>query len=153
MKPIRFVVVLIAAMAAVGFGSATAFASNGAGTPFKATYPTGPATTWTCSGAHVVNKATSPGSKDSETCIASGDLTGYVAGTFTSDRNLGTVTEPGCIGAAALGYQPAAAGITGWESDYFFNLGQCVLASAWTMTLIDNDNGTFTLDILASYPI
>lgn len=148
----RFLVVLmLAAVAAIGFGSASAFASNGAGTPFKATY--GTTTVWTCSGAHVVNNSTLPGSKDSETCIVSGDLTGYQAGTYTSDPSLGTETVPGCVGVGALG-NLTPYGITGWESDYFpAHVGYCVLATRWTIVQIDDGNGTFTWNIDAYYPV
>src|SRR5690349_8681732 len=83
----RFLVALVvAALAAIGFGSVTAFANSGdgAGTAFKATYPSpgidGGTATWTCSGAHVVNKA---GFKDSETCIVSVDVAGFANGTYS----------------------------------------------------------------------
>jgi ABC-type transport system substrate-binding protein len=149
----RFLVMLIvAAVAAIGFGSASVFASNGAATPFKATY--GTTTVWTCGGAHVVNKATLPGSKDSETCIVSGDLTGFQPGTYTSDPSLGTENQsPRCVGLGALG-NLTPFGVTGWESDYFpAAVGYCVLADSWTVVQTDNGNGTFTWSIDAHYPV
>jgi hypothetical protein len=62
----------------IGLSTIPVAASNGAGNHFTATYANG-STTWTCSGTHVANKVI----KDVETCLVTGDTTGYVAGTYT----------------------------------------------------------------------
>jgi hypothetical protein len=136
----RFLIgLMVAAVAAVGFGSVTAFANNGngAGTAFKATYTAGAVdggiTTWTCSGAHVVNKVSF---KDSETCILSGDVTGYANGTYSGSP------------AGFLAGSPFGAG-TLWSSDFSGENG--AVATSWTMVESDNGDGTFTLDIVAYY--
>jgi hypothetical protein len=134
----RFLVgLMVAAMAAIGFGTVTAFANNGdgAGTAFKATYQSpgvdGGSATWTCSGAHVVNKVSF---KDSETCIVSVDVAGYANGTYSGSP------------AGSLAGSPFGAN-TEWLSDF---PGEG-LATSWTIVESDNGDGTFTLDILAFY--
>jgi hypothetical protein len=103
-------------------------------------YPEG-STTWTCAGSHVVNHGV-VGSQDSETCLIAGDLSGYVAGTYT-----------GTLGA----YAPCADGnLTPygdviWNSDYAPLNGEC--SNGWTITETDNGNGTFTAAISAFYPV
>ncbi len=136
----RFLVgLMVAAVAAIGFGSVTAFANSGdgAGTAFKAMYNVaavdGGTTTWTCSGAHVVNKVSF---KDSETCILSGDVTGYANGTYSGNP------------AGFLAGSPFGAG-TEWASDFVGEHG--AVATSWTIVETDNGDGTFTLDIVAYY--
>jgi hypothetical protein len=136
----RFLVgLMVAAVAVIGFGSVTVFANNGngAGTAFKATYTVpaidGGTTAFTCSGAHVVNNVSF---KDSETCILSGDLTGYANGTFTGSP------------AGFLAGSPFGAA-TEWSSDFKGENG--AVATSWTMVETDNGDGTFTLDIVAYY--
>ncbi len=130
---------MVAALAAIGFGSATALANNGngAGTAFKASYSTGAidggTNTWTCSGAHVVNNVSF---KDSETCIVSGDVTGYANGTYSGN-------PAGFVAGSIFG-----AG-TEWSSDFAGELG--AIATSWTIIESDNGDGTFTLDIVAYY--
>ena len=116
----------------------TAVASNGAATPFSATYPTG-STTWTCSGAHVKNTGkdypAGAVSKDSETCLVTGNVTGdgYAAGTYSG-------APAGFLAGSPFGAN------TEWNSDFNGNL-----ATSWTITEIDNGDGTFTVEILAFY--
>jgi hypothetical protein len=136
----RFLVgLMVAAVAALGFGTVTASANNGdgAGTAFKATYPSpgidGGIATWTCSGAHVVNKVSF---KDSETCVVSVDVAGYANGTYSGSP------------AGFLAGSPFGAG-TEWSSDFAGENG--ALATSWTMVETNNGDGTFTLDILAFY--
>jgi hypothetical protein len=136
----RFLVALmVAAVAAIGFGGVTVFANNGdgAGTAFKATYPSpsidGGTATWTCSGAHVVNKGSF---KDSETCIVSVDVAGFANGTYSGSP------------AGFLAGSPFGAG-TEWASDFTGENG--AVATSWTIVETDNGDGTFTLDILAFY--
>lgn len=116
---------MVAALLMVALVSSTAFASNGKATQFTATYPVG-AATWTCSGVHIVNKTI----KDSETCVISGDTTGYLAGTYTG---------------APVGAFPPYGSIT-WLSDF-----NGALATTWTITMTDNGDGTFTANIVAYY--
>jgi hypothetical protein len=136
----RFLVgFMVAALAAIGFGTVTASANNGngAGTAFKATYPAGAIdgglSTFTCSGAHVVNKVSF---KDSETCIVSGDVAGYANGTYSGSP------------AGFLAGSPFGAG-TEWSSDFAGENG--AIATSWTIVETANADGTFTLDILAFY--
>jgi hypothetical protein len=133
----RFLIgLMLAAVAAVGFGSVTAFANsgNGAGTAFKASYTSGAidggTNTWTCSGAHVVNKVSF---KDSETCIVSGDVSGFANGTYSG-------SPVGFLAGSVFG-----AG-TEWASDF-----DGLIATSWTIVETDNGDGTFTLDIVAYY--
>jgi hypothetical protein len=124
-------VLLAAAVVAGALVAPTAvLASEGAATPFKATY-TAPAPSgvsdWTCSGAHVVNKVSV---KDSETCLISGNTAGFVAGTF--------------VGNPTANIPPF--GDTGWLSDY-----NNIEAKSFTATIVNNGDGTFTLDITAYY--
>jgi len=136
----RFLVALmVAALAAIGYGTATAFANSGdgAGTAFKAGYSVpaidGGTSTWTCSGAHVVNKSSF---KDSETCVVSVDVAGYANGTYSGSP------------AGFLAGSPFGAG-TEWSSDFAGENG--AVAMSWTIVETDNGDGTFTLDILAFY--
>jgi len=103
-----------------------AFASNGAATHFNATYTN--VATWTCSGSHVVNKTI----KDSETCVLSGDTSGFVAGVFTSTNGIGTLPPFGPVQ---------------WVSDYTGG----ATATSWTITMVNNLDGTFTANIVAYY--
>jgi hypothetical protein len=93
-----------------------------------ATYQYPSATTWTCSGVHIVNKTV----KDSETCVVSGDVSGFVAGTYTGNYPI-------------TGYTA-----NGWQSDFpgtFYG----TQATSWTITETDNGNGTFTVELSAYY--
>lgn len=108
-----------------------------AGTAFKATYVSGAidggTNTWTCSGAHVVNKVSF---KDSETCVVSGDVSGFANGTYSGN-------PAGFLAGSAFG-----AG-TEWGSDFAGEAG--ATATSWTIVETDNGDGTFTLDIVAYY--
>jgi opacity protein-like surface antigen len=79
----RFIAVLGLAAAFSVIAVAGGTASNGKATPFKVSYSytSVPGAQWTCSGARVVNKTT----KESETCLISGDTTGFVAGTYSGN--------------------------------------------------------------------
>jgi hypothetical protein len=136
----RLLLIAGLAIAALGFSAGPVLANNGsgAGTAFAASYglpaSDGGTTTWTCSGAHVVNKVSF---KDSETCIISGDLTGYVAGTFSGNP---------------LGYFPPLFplfGLVPWFSDFPGENG--ATATSWTATVTANADGTFTQNIVAYY--
>lgn len=128
---------VVSAVAALGFGGLTAFASDGAATPFKATYPTpsldGGFSTWTCAGAHVVNHVSF---KDSETCLVTGDVSGYAAGSYSGSPR-------GPLAGSVFGAN------TEWGSDSPLENGAA--ATSWTITLIDNGDGSWTVDILAYY--
>lgn len=143
MKRLRFSLVLIvAAVAAIGFGGASAFASSGTATPFKAAYPGAGNAFWTCSGVHIANRPNLPGSEDIETCVASGDLTGYAAGTYASGLSCPSPLPPGNYCGNFPPY-----GLQAWQSDY-----NGALATSWTITARGNDNGVFALKIVAYYP-
>lgn len=127
----------VSVVAALGVGGMTAFASDGAATPFKATYPTpsidGGFSIWTCAGSHVVNRVSF---KDSETCLVTGDVNGYVAGTYSGSPR-------GFLPGVPFGAN------TGWGSDSPLENGAAAIS--WTITLTDNGDGTWTVDILAYY--
>ena len=123
----RLLCIVAVVVAALGTG-AVATASQGAATPFKATYNGTPGATYTCAGAHVVNRVSV---KDSERCVISGDTTGYVAGTYSG---------------SPLGFFPPVGIDADWISDY-----DGTIASSWTFTVTDNGDGTFTIDIVAYY--
>ncbi len=104
----------------------TTHETKGAATTFKMWYPG--ATTWTCSGARVVNRVSV---KDSETCLASGNTDGFIAGTYQ-----GNPTGP---------LPPYSSDAT-WHSDFDGSP-----ATSWKITMVDNGNGTFTAYIVAYY--
>jgi hypothetical protein len=122
---------MTAALLLVSLLTSVAFASNGAATQFKTTYTN--VATWTCSGSHVINKTI----KDSGTCVLSGDTIGFVAGVFTS-----TSTDASGFGWGNL----PPFGVTAWASDY-----NAVWATSWTITMVNNLDGTFTAKIVAYY--
>src|SRR6266852_7278113 len=124
----RLMVVTVVLFAFAAF-PATAWASNGAATPFKASFsaatPDGLAD-FTCSGAHIVNKTI----KDSETCLVTGDTNGFVAGTYFGNP---TADIP-------------ALGPVQWFSDF-----NGVQASSFIATFVDNGDRTWTMYIVAYY--
>jgi hypothetical protein len=137
----RLLLIAGLAIGALGFAASPVLASNAATTvKFTATYAVG-AATWTCSGKHIDNHGI-PGSQDNETCLVTGDVTGYVAGTYT-----GTL---GAYAPCADGNVPPI-GDALWNSDYPPILGLC--SNGWTIIETDNGNGTFTVAITAFYPV
>lgn len=101
----------------------TIFPSNGAATRFTFTWESDT----TCSGVHIVNKVSV---KDTETCLYSGDTTGYTAGKYQGNPT----------GMNPWGF------VSGWRSDY-----NGVAATSWKITMVDNGDGTFTSHIVAYY--
>ena len=106
---------------------------TGCGRPWKrgrdtvqGNLPVGTAT-FTCSGAHVVTKNFI---KDSQTCLVTGDTTGYVAGTYSG---------------SPAGFVPPC-GICFWQSDF-----NGAIATSWALTVTNNGDGTFTIDALSFY--
>jgi hypothetical protein len=122
-------IALAAASLVVGFGLSTipAAASSGAGNHFTANYQYNAGTFWTCSGTHVANNNVF---KDNETCLVTGNTTGFVAGTYTT----GMALPPFGVG---------------WSSDYPPEAG--ALAISYTITETNNGNGTWTVSITAFY--
>jgi hypothetical protein len=129
---------LVGVFAALTSTAVVATASNGAATPYKATWTDVTGASATCSGAHVVftNGANNGTFKESETCLLSGDTSRVVAGTWTG--------APYFYNYSNLGYGPWY-----WLSDYPGNLGQ--LADSVTVTNVDNGNGTFTQYAVSYY--
>ena len=123
--------------ALIGPSTAMAAGKGAVATPFtEAPYAFG-TTTWACSGAHIVQtQANNSFYKDSETCLITGDTTGYVAGTYSSDPNSAWGTVPG------IGYVQ-------WSSDSPLESG--ALATSWTDTISLNTDGSFTANIVAYY--
>lgn len=125
------------AMAAGQGATATQFSLS----YYQPGFPTG--ALWTCSGVHIVQ--TNPHNafvKDSETCLATGNTAGYAAGTYTND--------PGSL----TGYIAGLGAGMPWYSDYWYSVtGNLVPPSSdnWTITEIDNGNGTFTIHIVAYF--
>jgi hypothetical protein len=124
MKRLLPVVVVFAALT-VSF-AAVATASNGAATPYRATWTDVTGATATCSGAHVVFKDGT--FKESETCLFSGNVSRVVAGEWTGN--------PLYFNYSNLG------GTWIWMSDFPANLGK--IADSVTVTNVDNGDGTFT---------
>jgi hypothetical protein len=137
----RLLLIIGLAIAALGLSAGPTLANNAAvKTNFTVTYVNG-TTTWTCSGKHIVNNGVK-GSQDIETCLVTGDVTGYVAGTYT-----GTL---GAYAPCADGTIPPYADAI-WNSDYAPLGGLC--SNGWTITETDNGNSTFTVAITAFYPV
>jgi hypothetical protein len=99
--------------AVVAIGSAAP--ARAAVTHFDATYYEGNSI-WTCSGTHTITKT---GAKESETCLITGDTTGYA-------RMVGTHT--GLPAFHLPGSRPGSPPVR-WHSDY-----NHVLAASWTIT-------------------
>lgn len=139
----RLLAATTAALLLVGALSSTAFASNGAtATPFKASYDNGATLStvphFTCSGARIAKASFV---KDSETCLVTGDTTGFVAGTFQS------TTFDGTYGWGPMPpYSFDGNGNGAWASDF-----DALPAISWTITSVDNLDGTFTWYIVAYY--
>lgn len=91
---------------------------------------------WACSGEHIINKGA--GTHDSETCLITGDTTGY-------SQMLGTFSGAPFADLPLFGPVP-------WFSDY-----NGAMASTWTITFkddgyLDRDGfETFEADITAFY--
>lgn len=149
----RLLVGLVAASVAAMLSVTGVSASSGATvTHFTATYPSLLGEIFTCSGSHIVKTAPKAFVKDSESCIVSGNVGTYYAGTFTS--GIACPPEYGLPPGNECGSFPPVAGVPGiidgivyWFSD--FNLA---VATSWTMTITRNPDGTFTDDTVAYYP-
>lgn len=136
----RIFAALTASLLLVAMLSSVALASNGATTTqFSASYLN--IAQFDCSGAHVVKTSPKVSVKDSETCLLTGDTTGFVAGTFTSTYMVGTQGWGFLPPYNFDGYGNAA-----WGSDY-----DGAVATSWTITSVDNGDGTFTWTIVAYY--
>jgi hypothetical protein len=144
----RFLVGIMTAVVAIGFGTMSVYASNGKATPFKVQYLGTDTSTWTCAGAHVVNNA---GIKDSETCTITGDTSPYVAGRFTSGEICPSTDQypPSIQGTPACGELPPYSAPylpAWWLSD--FNAHPAI---SWTVVMKRNGDGTFTADAVSYY--
>ncbi len=117
--------IAVSALAALSTG---ALASNGAATPFKVAYALG-SSDWDCAGARVDNRVKV---KDSETCLVTGD---------TSELNL----VPGVYSGHPRGDLPWFPGAR-WGSDYDGSV-----ALDWTVTVVDNGDGSFTVNAVAIF--
>ena len=117
--------VLAVCVLSVGLASA----SNGSGTPFKATYTDAAfGSLATCSGARVVQKDGTV--KDSETCILSGDTSRVVPGTVVGNPNYCLVGRCNWV----------------WGSDFDGRVAKSV-----TLEFVANGDGTFTEYVVAYY--
>jgi hypothetical protein len=144
----------VMALSFIGVASASA-APNGASTHYTAGpfYGATPGANWTCAGNRIVSNGA--GTKDVESCLISGDTSGYVAGTYKSDPKLGVGVGGPCNGLA-VGFIPFINELLGiptnqvacWYSD-FDGAG----ATKWTLTFADNGTSpdTWTLSIVAYY--
>jgi hypothetical protein len=104
----------------------TILKTNGATTHYTFWWPG--ATTYTCTGTRVVNKARV---MDNQTCLATGYTDGFIAGTYKGDPT---------------GSVPGWGDDVHWYSDFDGSV-----ATSWTVTFVDNADGTFTVTIHASY--
>ncbi len=148
----RLLVGLAMAVLAAVLSSSVASASSGATViHFNASYPSLIGDLYDCSGSHIVKTAPKALVKDSETCIVSGNVSTYYAGTFTSgiacpnEYGLPPGTECGTFPpyAAAPG---AIDALVNWFSDF-----NGAVASSWTITLTRNPDGTFTNEVVSYY--
>src|SRR5690242_5466560 len=146
----KFLASIVATLVAIGLGAMTVYASNGAATPFKLQYPGTATSTWSCAGAHVVSKV---GIKDSESCLITGDVSPYVAGTFTSGQvcpaNGNPPYPPAVVGTTVCGQFPpftTPEEPAFWISDFNGNI-----ATNWTIVMRNNGDGTFTADVVSRY--
>jgi hypothetical protein len=134
MKHVLPVVILAALIMSF---AAVASASDGAATPYKATWTDVTGATATCSGSHVVfTTGTRAGTfQESETCLLSGNTSRVVPGTW--------VGNPSFSNYSNLGGQWI------WESDFPGNLGK--VADSVTITIVGNGDGTFTETAVTTY--
>jgi hypothetical protein len=133
MKRFLVLFLVLGALIAATLGLPTAAtAANGAtATPFKPAPYQIAGSIWTCSGSHVVlSKPHNSFVKDSETCLVTGDLTGFAPGIYTGNPS-------GTLGPNNGVF---------WTSD--FNGAQ---ATSWIITILDNFNGTYTALVVAYY--
>ena len=143
--------VLVAAVAALG-SATVASASDGATvTHFTAAYPSLVGDFWTCSGSHIVKSAPKPFIKDSETCVISGNVSTYYAGTFASGApcppSYGAPPGNECGSFPPVAGSPGTIdGLVNWFSDF-----NGVFASSWSITITRNSDGTFTAQIDSYY--
>jgi hypothetical protein len=115
-----------ASVAALALASAAVGGGNGTSvTQFTATYPDGSAH---CHGNRLVHDGRNAFIKDVETCVTT--ITFYAAGTY----DVGDPSSPAY----------------GWCSD-FDGFATCNLATAGTLTVTYNRDGTVTWDIVAYY--
>ena len=128
----RAFVGLLVAVSAIVAVPLTASA-EGKATPFKVTYPAIAGSTFTCSGAHVVNRNYT---KDSETCIVANADPAPTPGTYKST----------IVGGLALASVPSW-GPFYWGSDY--EIGK--IATSFTFVVVDNGDGTSTITIEAFF--
>jgi len=130
-------------------GLTSASASNGASTHYTAAGPFTPGTTASCSGNRIVSNGA--GVKDVETCVISGNLAGYVAGTYKSDPSL-HATYGGCVGVA-VGIIPFLVPLLGGPLTCWFSDFDGAGATRWTLTFADNGTSpdTWTLSLVAYY--
>jgi hypothetical protein len=105
---------------------------DGSASNFAASYPVGD-TAWTCKGVHVTN--TDLGIKDTETCyvtgVTSADALAYPSGTYSGSPS---------------GNIPFYGNDT-WTSDS----SDAAVATNWNMQLTENNDGTATVQLTASY--
>ena len=129
----RWLVVLAGALAVSASSTLSvgaASASNGAATPFKATYIDNSfGSLATCSGAHVIQG--NGVVKDSETCILSGNTSTVTAGTTVGNPIYSFAGIPGEVE---------------WASDF-----NGAIATHVTLTFVANRDGTFTEYVVAYY--
>jgi len=124
---LRLLTLCVALVAALGITATAAVAGNGATTAqFKASYDDSSGPHFECSGARIVKAAPKAFTKDSETCVISGDLSNWPVGTY---ENVG-----------------------GWVSDYdYFVNGIFNLSLSNTFVVTDNGDGTRTIQIEAYF--
>ncbi len=140
----RFIGVLSVALIIGVIAGPTAAMAGGNGaiaTPFVASYTNTyyVTTHLECSGAHVaLQKANNTFFKDDESCLITGDTSGFVAGTYTSD--------PGSYFGNVPPYGNHA---FAWASDFPGENG--AWATSWTVTISLNPDGSVNFNIDAYY--
>ena len=125
MKRVCRVAVALALLATLAVPAGALAAPGASASPFKATYGFDE-TVFTCTGVRIVKGDVV---RDEEVCLLSGDTSWVVPGTYTGDPQ-GDVPPFDSM----------------WGSDY-----DGATATSWTFVVAGNDNGIFSIKIVAYY--
>jgi opacity protein-like surface antigen len=140
MKRLTVVAVLVAAALSLAVAAGAAKPPHPTTDTITFVGPGPGGATFSCTLSHITNPAfpgnATSGGRDNETCLISGNTTGYIAGTYSG---------------APIGVFPPIGSPVGWASDYPPLNNE--VASYWTFDVMDNGDGTFTFTGHAIYAI
>jgi hypothetical protein len=125
MKKVVRIAVAFALLVTLAVPAAALAAPGASGTSFKATYEFDE-TVYTCTGVRIVKGDVV---RDEEVCLLSGDTSWIAPGRYTGDPQGDTPPFD-----------------TLWGSDY-----DGAVATSWTFVVAGNDNGIFSMKIVAYY--